>query len=476
MRPRASIDMRSMLLANILSRARRRSHARAMLSLCAIVLCTSNAALSCGGHSSSNANSAHASSAQTESERARQTSGSIASDRARAPSDAHASDSATMPTPALENGGATRPTTALANGGSAASATAVEKGGATWLAPALESGRETLRFERLQVDDAGIGCAAFTMLMPAGWKREGGIVWQMQYANLATVKMRVFDPKSALSLEFFPVIPYVWDAQGIGAFPPGSVYMGSFVAAPPRDPEAFVRAYIIPKYRPAARGMRVVESTRLPEVEQAILAADQEPGLEKKSFAARVRLEYAENDQVLEEDVYCAFTTSRARELLPTRVLWMPDRLFSFRAKKGELDALAPMFDAMIASVRIDFRWYDGYLQVLEMARKNQLQAINDAAALSRRIAKNSDEILEMNRKSWEKQQAATDRVMERVSDSIRGVERYRDPFESRPVELPSGYGDVWASPSGEYILSNDPNFRPDAGTGVDWRRVEKKP
>lgn len=314
------------------------------------------------------------------------------------------------------------------------------------------------------------------MLAPVGWKREGGVVWQMQYANLATVKMRVFDPTSERALESFPVVPCVWDARGIGAFPPGTVYMGMVVAAPPRDAEAFVRAYVIPKYRQEARGLRVLGTTPLPDVEKAVLAAEEEAGLEKKTIAARVRLEYAQHDEMLEEDIYCAFTTSRAPQVLPTRTLWMPDRLFSFRAKKGELDALAPMFDAMIASVRIDFRWYDGYLQVLEMSRKNQLQAINDAAALSRRIAKNSDEILAMNRKAWEKQQASTDRVMEQVSDSIRGVERYRDPFESRPIELPSGYSEVWASPNGEYVLSNDPNFDASRGSSVDWRRVEKKP
>jgi hypothetical protein len=297
----------------------------------------------------------------------------------------------------------------------------------------------------------------------------------MQYANLASAKMRVFDPASERALEIFPAIPYTWDEQGIGAFPPGTVYMGNMVAAPPRDPEAYVRAYVIPKYRASARGMRVVSSTPLPDVETAIAASSAEPGLEKRTLAARVRLEYVENDVMLEEDVCCALTVSRMPSTLPTRSLWMPDRLFSMRAKKGELDALEPLFDAMVASVRIDFRWYDGYLQVLELARKRALQGIADAAALSRRIAKNSDEILALNRKAWESQQASSDRVMERFSDSVRGVERYEDPFERRAVELPSGYAEVWSSPSGEYILSNDPSFDPSVGSSIDWRRVDRK-
>jgi hypothetical protein len=252
--------------------------------------------------------------------------------------------------------------------------------------------------------------------------------------------------------------------------------MGSVVAAPPRDPEAFVREYVIANVRPRARGLRVVATTPLPDVEKAVAAGNQEAGMQKVTHAAKVRLEYAEDDKPIEEDVYVAYTISRSTQYLPTMSLSMADRLFAFRAEKGKLDALEPLLQAMVSSFRIELPWWDGYLQVLQMSRNNQLQAIKDAGELSRRISRNNDEIIAMNRKSWENQQAATDRVMGEISDSIRGIERYDNPFEKRPVELPSGYHDVWVSPSGEYILSNDANFDPKTSTQVDWRRIEKKP
>jgi hypothetical protein len=53
-------------------------------------------------------------------------------------------------------------------------------------------------------------------------------------------------------------------------------------------------------------------------------------------------------------------------------------------------------------------------------------------------------------------------------------VETYRNPYEDRPVQLPSGYDGVWVSRSGEYLLSNQPGFDPNAGSTAEWRRMEK--
>lgn len=332
-----------------------------------------------------------------------------------------------------------------------------------------------LRLKVFKCDDVGIGCTAFTMLIPAEWKTEGGVAWQMQYSNLATGKMRIFNPKGAEALELFPIIPYTWDTNGIAFFPPGSVYMGNFVAAPPRDPEAFVREYVIGNFRQRAKNLSVVKTTPLPDVEKAILSGNQEAGVQKATRAAKVRITYLEGEKAIEEDIYCAYTVSRSPQFLPTAVMWMPDRLFAFRAEKGKLDALEGLLLAMLSSFRIELSWWAGYMQVVQLYRSNQMQSIKNAGDISRRISKNNDEIIAMNRAAWKNQQASTDRVMERFSDSIRGVERYDNPFERRQVELPSGYHEVWASPSGEYILSNDTNFNPSVGTNVDWRRIDKK-
>src|SRR5205823_13638492 len=97
-----------------------------------------------------------------------------------------------------------------------------------------------LRLKKYTVNDPMMGCDACTLLVPEGWKVEGGVAWQMEYANLATGKMRIFDPQSAAALQVLPTIPYTWDSNGIPFFPPGSNYIGMEVRPPPRDVKQFV--------------------------------------------------------------------------------------------------------------------------------------------------------------------------------------------------------------------------------------------
>ena len=63
--------------------------------------------------------------------------------------------------------------------------------------------------------------------------------------------------------------------------------------------------------------------------------------------------------------------------------------------------------------------------------------------------------------------------MSEQFSEYIRGVETYHDPYEDRPVQLPSGYNDVWVSRNGEYVLTNDPNYNPNVSAQGTWQRIE---
>jgi hypothetical protein len=53
-------------------------------------------------------------------------------------------------------------------------------------------------------------------------------------------------------------------------------------------------------------------------------------------------------------------------------------------------------------------------------------------------------------------------------------VDKYYNPIEQKPVELPSGYENAWSNALGEYILSNDPSFNPNIGSTVDWQIMKR--
>lgn len=339
---------------------------------------------------------------------------------------------------------------------------------------AANSATGVLRLVPLSIDDPGIGTRAFTMLIPQGWKHEGGIVWQQQYSNLASAQMSVRDPASAAALEIFPIIPGCWDESGASMFAPGQNYMGNVVARPPSNAAEYVEQYFVPGYRAKKRGLKIGSKTPLPDVAKTVEKNIQEQGVQKQVDSARVRLEYEEDRKPMCEDVYVTLVVSRSA-IMPGSVLWSLEHQYSFRAEEDRIESLQPLLQAMVASVRIELAWYAGYMQVFQLWQQGQMQAIRDAGELSKQISRNNDAMIASLRSSWEERQRSQDRVSQQFSESIRGVETYEHPFEQRPVELPAGYGEAWVNVRGEYLLSNTSGFDPNVGDTVEWRRMETR-
>jgi len=327
---------------------------------------------------------------------------------------------------------------------------------------------KVLRLKIVSIQDrssVGIEGEALQMLIPTGWQTTGGILWRHDLANLATLAMRVASPNGSEAVEFFPLTPHSWPPPF--GFAQGNNYLGN-ILLPPVDPAVYVQQMILPQFRRQINA-RLIERQTLPEVAQALAASAQQRGYNVVK-AEKVRLEYAEGETMMHEDIYCILVYGQ----YSTGMIWSADRLYSFKAPKGELDARAALFQTMVASQQINLSWFNKYLQVVGMWQQNVMASIRSAGMLSRYISQTYDEISAMNRQAWENYQATSDRVNQQFSEQIRGVETYQNPFESRPVELPSGYQDAWANAKGEYILSDSPNFNPNAGSTQNWQRLPK--
>jgi hypothetical protein len=99
-------------------------------------------------------------------------------------------------------------------------------------------------------------------------------------------------------------------------------------------------------------------------------------------------------------------------------------------------------------------------------------QGIQDAAAISRTITRNNEEIRKMYSEAYQRQSESQDRINRSFGEHIRGVETYENPFDQRPVELPSGYKEAWVNSSGEYLLLPQVGVDPNVGATVEWRRM----
>jgi hypothetical protein len=329
-----------------------------------------------------------------------------------------------------------------------------------------------VRLERVSVSDPAAGGEAFTFLKPSGWTVEGGVVWRHDLANLASSAIQVWNPGGVEGIEVFPIVPYAWQDGGITFFPQGEIYLGGVVQPPIFEPNEFIGRIILPAFR-GHLNPRIIDWSETPGVSDEVARSVQEAGISKTVRSGRVRVEYSLDGTQVHEDFYVTLVFSQSP--LGPFILWGPERLYSFRAQRGELDEVSPLLHTVASSTQVNRRWLNEYLQVVNLWEKGQLQGIRSAGEISRYIARVSDEIQAITTETFERQQSTNDRVSRQYSELIRGVEHYDDPFMSEEVELPSGYDFVWASETGEYILSNNALLDPNPGSIVNWQRLRAR-
>ena len=326
-----------------------------------------------------------------------------------------------------------------------------------------------MRFTRLSVKDPGMNnIEAASFLIPAGWKVDGGVQWFPNHSILANLLMRVTDPQTRAEIEFLPIQNFTWLTQMVVPMPPGTNYLGNILWQPITDVPQFIQAFYVPQPLQRLRGARLVVKEDLPAVAAAV--AGSLDGMSSVK-SARVRYEYQVDGQPWEEVVYCTLTFMNWQ----MGTIWSVHSAYSFRAPKGQLDRLMPVMSATIDSFRLSLDWYAGYMYVQKLFVDRMNQGIRNAGAISELIARNSEEIRRMFSESYRRRSESQDRISRSFSEYIRGVDTYRNPFENRPVELPSGYRNAWVNALGEYVLSDDPNFNPNIGTNTEWRRMDRQ-
>jgi hypothetical protein len=335
--------------------------------------------------------------------------------------------------------------------------------------PAAPAG--TMKFTRLAVKDPGINnIEAVSFLVPAGWKAEGGIQWFPDYSILANLLMKITDPQTGAQVEFLPAQNFTWLSQPIMPMQPGQNYMGNIVYQPVQDVAQFIQTFYLPKALSQLQNARITKNEDLTKVAEQIKQANG-AGAPVDARAARVRYEYESQGKTWEEDVYVTLV------YYPNQMgtIWSVSSAYAFRAPKGQLDKLAPTMTTITQTARISPDWYGQYMYVQKLFMDRMNQGIKNAAAISATITRNSEEIRQMFADSYKQHCESQDRISQSFSGYIRGVDTYKNPFEDRQVQLPSGYQDAWVNSQGEYILSTQTGFDPNVGSNVEWKRMDKR-
>ena len=327
-------------------------------------------------------------------------------------------------------------------------------------------GAQVMRFETYSVNDdpTYIGGEVSKLLIPAGWKVEGGVVWDMTNTNFpAGSQMRIFNPQGPEAFGSYPDLYYYWstNAMSMQTMPPGSNYYGSIVRKPIDDVFRSIIEVAIPKYRKDLANARVIEKEELPKwAEEALKNMPAINGCQNIAKAGRMRFEYEVNGQPVQEDLYAVLSAIITPQL--QFMNWDVKQIASVRGAKGKMQEMKALQQVMERSSRANLAWVNKYVQFVEMRHNVAMGELEQVGIRSKIFSKLSDQVSDTIRSNYENNQRANDRISEARSQTMRGVTAY-DAGGGYKVELPSQYNHAWASPDGQYIVSNDPNYNPNA-------------
>jgi hypothetical protein len=352
----------------------------------------------------------------------------------------------------------------------------------------MKLNKETIR------DPEVINIEGATMLLPEGWKREGGFVWIPEFSTQANLLMRVSDPHTGAAGQSLPAQHFVWTPpSSFSSMQPGSNYLGSVVLPPPRHPAECVQMALMPGPLQHLSGAQFMWAADL----QGYTAELSRSVLHMTVHATRLRYAFGWGGRGWEEDVYLTIAFSPPDGWAAR---WWCSA-WSLRAPMGELDQMTPLLAAVMLSVRNTFDWsamldysqieYHLNIQRQQTGITPQQPVLTAAQAKlfqqQRRgmiwantqtpgsvWTQRKDEIRTKHRPTWDARQPASERERIALSQIIGGIETYINPFDSSRVQLPTGYAAYWVSKEGQVIISGDAAFDPRADSTAEWRKMNR--
>jgi hypothetical protein len=323
-----------------------------------------------------------------------------------------------------------------------------------------------LKLDRVAVRDRAVrDIDGAHLLVPEGWRVEGGFAWMPLYSMQANLLLRVSDPRTGAAVEWLPAQQFIWPTQPMpGPVQPWSNWNGSVMLPPPSTAAEFVQAFYLPGPLRHLQGARLVGAEELPRVAAESARA---AGAGATARAARLRYAYQAAGRAWEEDVHLTLTFGQ-----PSVVMMWWCQAYAMRAPAGELDRLTPVLSIPVQSLQLTADWSATLEAVRHLFRQGVRQQMADTQRLGELAAQYREEARRQQQQVSDERLASQDRQHHAVREALGGVETYIDPFDARAVQLPQGYRDCWVNAQGQVILSNDVLFDPRQGSTRDWRRM----
>ncbi len=348
--------------------------------------------------------------------------------------------------------------------------------------PAAGPSREgALRVERVEfVDRQGFEkpLVAATILIPAGWRSQAGVEWNIRQTCGAAQGLRLAAsaPDDSERIELLP--GEAWAASNQGR-PVGDCAPARF-----RDAREYLAAWA-QRHRPGAAWLEY--QPRLDKSQAPVQSQSAGSGIRQWSDAGQALIAYSRGGVETHETLVAVvwFTESQFAGLQPGQALHMlhgqSRGVLAWRAAKGRLDMR--QFNAVWDSYRLNPEWRSritaGNNQMASdnaqtQARVSQIhaetarQTLAEVAKRGANRARTQAELADIQAGIHRDRDASTDRMQNERVKAIREVQTYVEPRSGKVIELPSHYAHAWRLKDGSYLLTDNPNFKPLRDLGLD--------
>lgn len=315
--------------------------------------------------------------------------------------------------------------------------------------PACPAPAETVRFRRAPEPNEG----AFSMLLPADWRWQGGITRVNPLAAngplnaiAAKLDMSVTSPDGALTLRWYPETNYMDMRSSPAApmFPPGSNYNGAPVA-PKMNAFTYLDQIIFRRAHPRASGLKLKGRFPLDKVAQSYAQVVQSMRIPIQ-FAfdcGLIWVEYSENGAQWEEVLFTGIQDWGQAGA----GLWTNKDTFSARAPAGSLEKSGPIVSIILQSIEINPKWVEGEI-------RGQIQR-NEIAIRSQQ------DIQRLDREITEHRRRTNAEIQNQMFHNLMGTDEYVNPLTKKVEVGSNAWNYRWVNDRGEAVYTDDANFDP---------------
>lgn len=312
---------------------------------------------------------------------------------------------------------------------------------------------------------------AATLLIPAGWRTQGGIVWGTlgQCGGEFSTNWTAVSPDGVAS---FAILPTAFWSATRSAYP-----------SPPQqdncDRSAYqsAREYLEAVARRMHPDVRVLDYRSLPELAKPYQdMLSQFPPLNSDQMqttwtvdAGELLVAYTENGREMRETLavtalinhtLIADVVNPGQVAIET-IMGIPTGLAVVRAPDGQLDF--GLSKRISTSMRIDPKWDAEIKNFYARQRAQRDGAVIDAMTAAHKARMDAIKATgDMINGNYRDSDLTSDRMQRERIEAVRGVETYNDPVYGGPVQLDATYDHAWRVTNKDtYILTDDPNFNP---------------